>query len=175
MQSYFIRRLLSPNFLVFTFMIFLASLALSSCGTDRSPEEEIKEMLVDIEKSFEQRTTGDLDEYVAESYQDPYGNTKRALRRIAAGYVLRNPSIHILSKISDISVNQEATLAKVTVYAAVSSEELGAKDIRLLQTNAHLFQVSLRKSDDWLIHSIQWKRVKPERFVEAEPVGSLQP
>ena len=143
----------------------LVAFLLLSCGGQQSPEEEIRAYFVAIEKHMEERNTGRLKKYISTAYSDRYNNTRQDLSRIAAGYLLRQPAIHLNHHIVAMEINESHNEANVTIDVLVSREPLAENDLRVLQGDFHRFAVILVKEDDWLLHSLVWQRLTGEDFM----------
>jgi len=153
----------------FTLLFFLLLvIAPVSCGTGAAPRQEIEEFVAEIEAHFEERRSAKLRHYISPDYRDTHNTTRKELLRIAAGYILRHPSIHILWKKQSLSLDQNS--AEATIAVAVSPTPLTEDDIRLAQAEFHRLGLHLLKEkgwfgDDWLLRSLAWQRIDFDAFM----------
>lgn len=147
-------------------LIPLFAILVSSCHSEISPEDEIREYVASIEKHFENRQAGKLKGYISEEYFDDYGYTKKDVIRFAAGYVLRRPTIHIRTKISELVIFENNNKAQFKVDVAVSKKPLDDYDIRLLQGEFHRFLIQLEKTKEWQLLSLRWQKVTVDDYLD---------
>lgn len=156
----------------FSLLFFmLLVIAPVSCGTGAAPRQEIVEFITEIEAHFEERRSAKLRHYISPDYRDKHHTARKELLRIAAGYILRHPSIHIVWKMQSLSLQQSN--AEVTIVVAVSPTPLAEDDIRLAQGEFHRLRLHLHKEkgwigDDWLLQSLAWQRIDFEEFMTGE-------
>ena len=147
-------------------LILLFSVTLSSCNSNMSPEEEIKEYLTRVENHFEDRQATKLKKYISEEYLDDYGNTKSDVIRFAAGYILRRPTIYISSNIKEMIISENNNKARVKIDVAVSTTPLDNNDIRLTQGEFHRFIITLERTKGWQLHSLQWQKTTIDEYLD---------
>ncbi len=140
---------------------------ISSCSQDsNSPEEQIRNMVSSMEAAVEQRSLDSVKELVDSEYSDEWNSSKRAALRALMFYFQGHQSIYLLTRVSNIKLNDDATAASVTVYVGMAGDPV-EKSESLIDLNADLyrFDIKLKKNDDkWLVHSAKWQRARVENF-----------
>lgn len=139
-----------------------------SCGTGAAPRQQIEKYIAEVEGHFEKRRSAKLRHFISPDYRDEYTSSRKELLRIAAGYILRHPSIHIIWKMRSLSLEQDT--AEATIVVAVSPTAVSEDDIRLAQAEFHRLRLDLVKEegwfgDDWLLQSLGWQRIDFEEFM----------
>jgi len=152
------------------FLIILAAcsiLLLSACSQDtKSPEEQIRSMISAMETAVEQRSLDSVKELVDSEYKDEWNGNRRAALRALMFYFQGHQSIHLLTRISDIQLSDDASIASVTVYVGMAGEPV-EKSESLIDLNADLFRFDIElvaDGSDWLVSSAKWQRARLENF-----------
>ena len=102
------------------FLAGLFILSLNACsGPPDSPEARVEAFVSAAVEAAEMRSLDFFKEHVAESYTDDHGLSKKELLRMLAGYYFRNQSIHVVSKITDLSIADDG-YAEVVIFAALA-------------------------------------------------------
>jgi hypothetical protein len=70
---------------------------------DSSPEAAVRRTLAAIEAAARAKDLSAIVEHVSEAYADDRGNDRQAVRQIAAFHLLRNQSVHTLTRIRSVS------------------------------------------------------------------------
>lgn len=140
-------------------------LLLSGCSDYTTPEEEIKNLLKSAVTAAEKREISKLHDLVGEHYRDKYGNRKNDIRRIVAGYYIRNTRLFILMHIGSLRVTGEKH-AKAILYVAMADRPIvdthSLKDIR-----AELYETKLELKHirgSWKVVSSQWQQLGSRAF-----------
>jgi hypothetical protein len=140
---------------------------LSACSGDvDDPEQQIREMIHAGEAAFEARSIVEVLDYIADSYQDQEGRQKRDIQRLVAGYILRNKSIHLLTRIHHIALNQDGNGADVTLYVGMAGVPVGNVD-QLVFTRADLYRFDLSvvlEEGVWRVANGSWQQARMEDF-----------
>ena len=102
-------------------LLSLASLLfLLGCGAGpEDPRERLTALIDEAETAVESRDLLRVMEFVDPAYRDDQGRDWTRLRGLLAGYFVRHPSIHILSKIEQLQI-ETRDKARVSIYAAVA-------------------------------------------------------
>lgn len=140
---------------------------LSACSGDPdNPEQQIREMISAGEEAVEARSIITVREFIASDYQDKRGRQKRDIQRLVAGYMLRNKSIHLLTRVRDIALNNDKTKADVILYVGMANMPATSAD-QLMLTRADLYRFDLSlilDEDDWRVVSGSWRQARLEDF-----------
>ncbi|GMR06399.1 MAG: hypothetical protein BMS9Abin25_0992 [Gammaproteobacteria bacterium] len=152
------------------FIILLASSSifiLSSCSQDtNSPEEQIRNLVSAMEAAVEQRSLDSVKELVDSEYNDEWNGSRRAALRALMFYFQGHQSIYLLTRISDIKLNDDATAASVVVYVGMAGDPVEKSESLIdLKADLYRFDIMLKKDDDeWLVSSAKWERARAESF-----------
>ncbi|MES9846559.1 MAG: hypothetical protein ABW162_12975 [Candidatus Sedimenticola sp. PURPLELP] len=146
-------------------LLMPAALLLTGCGDEQSPEDRIREMLSAAETAAEERSLMDFQDFVAEDYKDEKGRIRSQVMRVAAGYFLRNKSIHILTQVGNIDLLDE-NRARVELFVGMTGQP--AADVEQLfsfRADLHRFDLQLEERDGrWKVVSARWRRANKTDF-----------
>lgn len=145
-----------------------AMLGLGGCSAPdgaTDPEKRIRELLEALEAAAEEKDVDGLQGAVAAHYGDARGNDKRAVRRILMFHMLRNESVHLLTRLHSLELLQPDR-ARAVVLVAMAGLPLADFDALLqAKVDLHRFDVRLVEIDgDWKIESADWRRAAVEDF-----------
>ena len=94
---------------------------LSACSSDPdNPEQQIREMISAGEEAVEARSIMTVLDFIADDYQDKSGRQKKDIQRIVAGYILRNKSIHLLTRVRQVELSEDKAQADVILYVGMA-------------------------------------------------------
>jgi hypothetical protein len=148
------------------FLFLITVSLLSGCSDEPlSPEEEVRLYLKSFEIAVEERSLGQVKELIAEDYRDESGRVRREIVRIAAGYLLRNKSIHLLTQVDRIDILDEER-ARASLFVAMAGSPIASADYLLsLRADLHRFEVELERRDEgWRLTSARWRRAQAQDF-----------
>ncbi len=147
--------------------LVLSLFLLSACSQETStPEEQIRDMVSAMETAVEQRSLDSVKELVDSEYSDEWNRSRRAALRALMFYFQGHQSIYLLTRITNIELNQDATAASVVVYVGMAGEPVDESE-SLINLNADVYRFQIRlvaDGDAWLISSADWERARPENF-----------
>ena len=148
---------------VFLFCIFL----LAACSEQKeTPEVRIRNMVSAMESAVQQRSLDQVKELVSSDYSDEWNSDRRAALRSLLFYFQGHQSIHLLTRISDIQLNDDASKASVTVYVGMAGQPV-EKSASLIDLNADLYRFDvdlIADGDQWLVSSARWQKARVENF-----------
>jgi hypothetical protein len=151
------------RYIIFLFSIFL----LSACTEDMDdPEVRIRNMVSAMESAVQQRSLDQVKELVSSDYKDQWNNDRRAALRSLLFYFQGHQSIHLLTRISDIQLNDDASQARVIVYVGMAGQPVD-KSESLIALNADLYRFDvdlIADGDKWLVSSARWEKARVENF-----------
>lgn len=148
--------------------LVLLSMLIAACSSppSDSPEDQIRALVAKGEKAAEEKDLATLKELVSDSYKDENGR-KPELMKILAMHLLRNASVHLLTRIRSIEFPEPKT-AKVTVFVAMAGggELTNLQD--LLQYRADMYRVDFTAADEgraqWKVTSAAWRPADTSDF-----------
>jgi hypothetical protein len=151
------------KYTVFLFCIFL----LAACSEqEETPEVRIRNMVSAMESAVQQRSLDQVKELVSSDYRDEWNSDRRAALRSLLFYFQGHQSIHLLTRISDIQLNDDASKASVTVYVGMAGQPV-EKSASLIDLNADLYRFDvdlIADGDKWLVSSARWQKTRVENF-----------
>lgn len=159
MQSFQYKQLIS--LLVFPLLLLVAC-----SGDSDTPEDHIRKMLIAGEEAVEARELLGVGDFIAQNYKDSEGRGKKEVQKLLAGYLLRNKSIHLLSRIQGISLNEDQTGAEVVLYVGMANVPLQSMD-QLLFARADLYRFDLSlvlEEGEWRVAGGSWHPARLEDF-----------
>ena len=143
-----------------------AMIALAACSRDSgSPEAEIRALVVRAQTAAEARDVRDLRALVADDYADAQGHDRKAVENLIRLHVLRNQSIHLLTRIRDIAFPQPDRAA-VSVAAAMAGRPVASTG-ELVGVNADLYRFDLeliRRDGKWQVQRAAWEPAHLDDF-----------
>ena len=115
-----------------------------------------------METAAEARDVGELMEHISEDYRDSNGLGPQEAARYVRGYFIANQSIHLLTRVEDITfpIADEAR-AKVLVgmvgrEAATTNDSSDWGD---LAADIYQFEITFRREDEqWKVSFARWLR-----------------
>jgi len=131
-----------------------------------SPEEQIRNLVSAMEAAVEQRSLDSVKELVDSEYNDEWNGSRRAALRALMFYFQGHQSIYLLTRVSDIKLNDDATAASVVVYVGMAGDPVEKSESLIdLKADLYRFDIKLKKDDDeWLVRSAKWQRARLENF-----------
>lgn len=141
---------------VHLFLCLIAFAALvAGCGETDSPEAQVRAAIDQIELAAEARDVGDVLEHVSPHYRDHHGNDRDGVGRALRGYFIANQSIHLLTRIEELSFPAEDE-ARATVVVGMVGRDAAAENAWNLAADVYSFDVVLvREDQEW---KVTWAR-----------------
>jgi hypothetical protein len=135
----------------------LCALVLACSGGEPTPEERVRAVLAELEEAAEARDVGLIKPHISESYKDENGNDRRALLGLATAHFLRNKSVYLLVRVSDVKL-PEPGRAQVDAFVALAGQPI--RDLAALpelRADMYRFGFALRdEGGDWRITAADW-------------------
>jgi hypothetical protein len=139
----------------------------AGCGKSdpHDPEGQIRAVIAMAEEAAQQRDIGTLKDFVADGYKDKRGYEKRSVVRLVQGYLLRHRNIHLLSKITDLEINEPARASTSLLVAMTGRRIESAEQLWDLRADVFQFDLSWIQSDgEWQVANATWRRVRIDDF-----------
>jgi hypothetical protein len=157
-----VRRLLSA---LSCAAILAGALLLPACSSaPDSPETEIRALIARAEKAAEEKSIATLKEMISDNYADQQGQDKRMIIRVVSYHLLRSKSIHLLTQIAKIDL-QDAKQADVTIFLAMAGSAIEGFD-QLSRLRADLYRIDFsvvaEKPKDWKVTRAEWRPAQME-------------
>jgi len=125
---------------------------LSACSrTD--PEQALRNTLVQMEQALKDRNTGDFMGHVAPDFIQPDNALDQmGLRRLVTGLLLRYPTIHAVSTVTDVQIEGDRATLVLLVLAT------GGQGVLPERGRAWEVRSSWRREgSNWLLYNAQWE------------------
>jgi hypothetical protein len=136
----------------------LVATSLCGCGDDASPEEQVRAVIANIEIGAESRDVGDIAAQLSAQYRDAQGNGLEEVKRALRGYFIANQSIHLLTRVSELSFPHEDE-ARATVLVGMVGRDADAANAWDLAADVYEFDIALLQEDgDWKVSWAKWRR-----------------
>lgn len=131
-----------------------------SSRKSESPEDQIRALVAKGEKAAEEKDLATLKDLLSDAYKDEEGNKKPEIMKILAFHLLRNASIHLLTRIRSIEF-PEPKNAKATVFVAMAGGGALTNLDDLMRYSADLYRVDFTAADEgsaaWKVTSAKWR------------------
>lgn len=133
-------------------------IALTACGDEESPEQQVRAVIERMELAAEARDVGDVVALLSAQYRDGYGNGPDEISRAVRGYFIANQSIHLLTRVQEISFPQNDE-ARASVLVGMVGREAAAANAWNLAADLYEFDIVLLHEDgEWKITWAEWRR-----------------
>jgi len=136
----------------------VCSLALACSRDAASPEDQVRALLAALEESAQKRDAGEMKEHVSEGYSDAQGNDKRAVAQLVAFHLLRNQSVHLLTRVRSVEIAAPGQ-ARAEVLVAMAGTEIDGPEALLgLRADLYRFDLGFAEEDGaWRVRSADWR------------------
>ena len=141
------------------------SVVACSPGKD-NPEAQVRALIAQAESAAEKKESGALRRLVSEKYSDSQGQDKKAVEAILRYYFLRNATIHLFTRVQQISFPQPDS-AQATVMVAMAGQPISsAEEIERMRADLHRFEITLaRENAEWKVIRAEWRRAEFTDFL----------
>ena len=140
---------------------------LVSCSAERdTPEAQVRALLQQGKAAAEKRESAALRRMISEKYADNEGRDKKAVEAVLRYYFLRNESIHLLTRIRQISFPRP-DIAQVDVIVAMAGQPIAdAGQLERLRADLHRFEITLAdENKEWKVIRAEWRRAEFADFL----------
>ena len=127
----------------------------AACGDPGSPEQQVRETILQAELAAEVRDMGTIRDLVHDEYQDRSGRDRRLLLNQVRLYLMARQSLELLVKINDIKF-AASDYAEVDVTATGLGLRAGMEGLGLTADRDH-YQIDLARDDNgnWLLIGVR--------------------
>ncbi len=148
-------------------VMVLVSGWLSGCKPGpATPEQRLREQIARAEAAAEARDHGALREMISERYADAEGHDRRAIEGILRITLMRNQSVHLLSRIRSLDLPQPGRADVLVVVAMAGQPIVSEQDLPALRADLYRFSLEFTEEDgEWRITRAAWQRAAPEDFL----------
>ena len=144
--------------------ICAALLLLAACREAETPEAAVRRVLGELEAAAEARDVGAMKPHLSESYRDSQGNDRRAVLGLATAHFMRNRSIYLLTRVSELEI-ADAGASAVVLVALAGTPIHDPSALLGVRADLYRFDVRLRDEDGhWRVTSAEWQPASPADF-----------
>lgn len=138
--------------------VVACALMLACGGEAESPEARVRAAIAALAEAVEARDASRFKDRVAEDYSDAGGRDRRELGQLLAFYGMRNQSIHVVTRVKDVTF-RAPDHAQVVVVAATAGRPIqSAADLAGIRADVYHLDLDLRERDgEWLLTFAQWR------------------
>lgn len=139
---------------------WLLALLLVACGTPDDPERRLRDAIAAGEQAVEARSLTDAAALVSPDYADERGMDKRAVVQLLLGYLHRHRNIHLLTRIADLTLDQDGRRAHVVLLVAMAGTPIASFDaLEGVRADLHRFELQFLDGDEgWQLVRADWRR-----------------
>lgn len=145
-------------------LTILTLLLPAACNEEQGPEAIAQSFVAACKEAAQERRLRDLRDLIAEEYADAAGRTAQDVLAVAAGYLMRNRSVHIYTRLQE-ATEQDGRIA-ATVLAALAGRPIS--DVSVLPSlNADLYRFNLElieESGAWRLAAATWRTALVDDF-----------
>jgi hypothetical protein len=155
-----------------TVVLVLALSVLPGACSDApdTPEQRVRALIHAAQQATEERDWRAFEDFATPDYSDRAGRDRRDVVRLAAGYMLRNRSIHLFTRIASIEVLPPDQAEAVVYVAMAGSPVTGLEQLLSLSADLLRFDLKLREVDgEYRVFRADWKPARPEDFALLGP------
>jgi hypothetical protein len=118
----------------------------------------VRVVLAALVEGARARDAAAMKEHVSEAYSDAQGNDKRAVVGLVALHFLQNQSVHLLTRVAEVSLATDGA-AQATAFAALAGVPIESPEALVaLRADLYRFDLTLREEGDaWRVVSAQWR------------------
>jgi hypothetical protein len=139
-------------------LLFISLALLAACSDSRSPEQQVRAVIEQMEQAAENRDTGELASHLSADYRDANGMDAEEAARYARGFFLANQSIHLLTRVDELTFPTDGE-ARAQLLIGMLGRDAAASDQWDLAAEVHTFKIALRREDDeWKVSFLEVMR-----------------
>jgi len=135
-------------------------LLLAACsGEADDPEAGLRLWLAEAETAVEARSLTQSADLIAADFQAEQVRTRRDLMRLLLGYFHRHQQIHLLTKVTALSLDAAGEQGRMSVLVAMAGVPIAATSgLDRINADYYHLDLQLRREDDvWRLHSAAWR------------------
>lgn len=146
-----------------TMLTATALLILTACTVEPdSAEAKLLALIDQAEVAAEAGDFGGLRQLISQNYSDDAGRDRAALAGILRFYLLRNQSIHLLTRVQTLSLPAPDVAQASLLIAMAGRPMASAEEAADLRADAYRLEIEFSGADDglWKVSSARWRRAK---------------
>jgi hypothetical protein len=137
----------------------LLLVGLACSGAPPDPEDEIRALLVELERASRERDVSALRERVSERYLDREGRAKPEIDALITGHYLRGGTVYLLLRLRALELGPQDATARADVLAGMARVPLDDwTRLRAARGDAYVFALDLAREDgEWRVTRAAWQ------------------
>lgn len=141
-------------------LVLCLAIALTACGVDPSPEEQLKTAIASFVEAVEDGEPRRAGEVLDPSYRDVRHSDRRGAVASLFWYTRQNHNIHLFTVVSDITVDAVSGTARTDVFVAMAGVPVESVEALVsIRADLYRFDVDWRNVDGtWRVVSSRWQR-----------------
>lgn len=147
-------------------LVFLGAAPFFTSCDRGDPEAQLRALIERSETAVEKKETAVLRQSISEKYSDSQGQDKKAVEALLRYYFLRNESIHLLTRLQQMSFPGPETAQAVVMVAMAGQPIRDAGELERLRADLHRFELSFaRENGEWKLTRAEWRRAEFADFL----------
>lgn len=141
-------------------------LLLASCGTDTSPESQLRAAVDAFVAAIEEADPRAAGEILHSAYRDARHVDKRSAVASLFWYTRQHRDIHLFTVIRAIELDANAAAARTQILVAMAGVPIDSVET-LVSVNADLYRFDIdwqQEDDTWQVSSSRWQRADLSAF-----------
>ena len=142
-------------------LLGIAALALlTACrGESESPEARIRAVIGAIAAAAEAKDVGGVKDHVALDFEDAHGRDRRELGQLLTFHTMRNRSVHVMTRVKDITFRENGAAAVELVAATAGRPIPESLPVAGLRADVYRIDADFEERDgEWQLTWAQWTR-----------------
>lgn len=152
--------------LSYLFLIVILTGWLGACSTETTPESRIIALIEEGELAAEDRNLGFFRDVIAQDYTDASGLSRDEFLRMLAGYFYKHRSIHLVSRIEDVVLEDSKTARAVLIVGMAGSPVEGFDQLLTLRADLYRLELEFNMAEDIQLRYARWERMPPESLFQ---------
>jgi len=136
-----------------------ACLVLAGCGSDTTPEQQVRAVIATAEAAAEARNLSAIMDLVSPRYEDGRGGSAVELSRTLRGYFIANQSVHLLTRVDDVGFPYR-DMARVHLTIGTLGRKASTSDTLDLAADVQDVHLELQlERGEWKVTRAEWQPV----------------
>lgn len=136
-----------------------ACLLLAGCGTDTSPEQQVRTVIASAQAAAAERNLSGIMDLVSPRYEDGQGGSAVELSRTLRGYFIANQSVHLLTRVESVEFPYK-DMARVHLTVGTLGRKASPADTLELAADLQDVHLELRlERGEWKVTRAEWQPV----------------
>jgi hypothetical protein len=131
-----------------------------------APEEQIRKRIEQAERTVERKEWAALEGFVSDAYADEQGRDKHTVVQLLTQHLLRQGSVHLLTKTAEIRLLEFGSAQVDLLVAAAATPVEGLDDLSRIQADLYRFDLTFQQENGaWQLTTAQWRTAALGEFL----------